>query len=359
MDRRAFLTTTAGVMAGRLAYGASGRAAHQRTDATRTAAGRRKVTVGGRRVRTIDFHAHCLIPGAMELVGEKTRTGALILGADRIRVMDEQGIDVEVLSINPFWYAADADTARRLIAMQNEKLAELCAASSDRFVALATVALQHPLDAARQLEHAVTRLGLSGGSIGASVNGLELSSPTFDPFWAKAEELNVPVFIHPQGAPELDKRLAGNGHLANVIGNPLDTTIALSHLIFEGTLDRFPGLTLCAAHGGGYLPSYAGRSDAGCTAAPDRCTRTIKKRPTDYLKQIVVDSLVFTAEGLRHLIAQCGVSQIVLGTDYPYPWTSTAVDHVLGTPDLSDADREAILGGNAARLLKLTGTGSR
>jgi aminocarboxymuconate-semialdehyde decarboxylase len=273
------------------------------------------------------------------------------MGTDRVRQMDAQGIDVEVLSINPFWYSAERDLARKVIAMQNEKLSAFCAANSDRFAGLASVALQHPDLAAEQLEEGVKKLGLRGGSIGASAGGEELASPRFDPFWAKAEELGMPIFMHPQGTPELRSRLQGNGLLTNVIGNPLDTTIALSHLIFEGTLDRFPGLKLCVAHGGGYLPSYADRSDHGCLTFPEQCGKTIKKRPTEYLKQLYFDSLVFTGEALRHLVAQCGVSQIVLGTDYPYPWTSTAVDHVLATPGLSDADRIAILGGNAARLL--------
>jgi aminocarboxymuconate-semialdehyde decarboxylase len=276
------------------------------------------------------------------------------MGTDRLRQMDAQGIDVEVLSINPFWYSAERDLARKLIAMQNEKLSAFCASHPDRFAGLASVALQHPDLAAEQLEAGVKKLGLRGGSIGASAAGEELASPRFDPFWAKAEELGMPIFMHPQGTPELRSRLQGNGLLTNVIGNPLDTTIALSRLIFDGTLDRFPGLKLCAAHGGGYLPSYADRSDHGCLTFPEQCGKTIKKRPTEYLKQLYFDSLVFTGEALRHLVAECGVSQIVLGTDYPYPWTSTAVDQVLTTPGLSDADRIAILGGNAARLLRIT-----
>src|SRR5262249_35653443 len=152
---------------------------------------------------------------------------------------------------------------------------------------------------------------------------------------------------------ELAARLKGNGGLENVIGNPLETTIALSHLIFEGTLDRYPGVKICAAHGGGYLPSYAARSDAGCVTFPARCTAPLKKKPTEYLKELYFDSLVFTPEALRHLVAEVGPGQIVLGTDYPYPWTTTAVEHVLATPGLSDADRAAMLGDTAARLLAI------
>jgi aminocarboxymuconate-semialdehyde decarboxylase len=354
MNRRTFVQGTASAMAG--AFFAGGRldAADPRPQSA-GGSGRRQVVVGGRRVKTVDLHAQCVVPGVMELMGQKTPAqGPLIMGTDRLRQMDAQGIDVEVLSINPFWYSAERDLARKLIAMQNEKLSAFCAAHSDRFVGLASVALQHPDLAAEQLEEGVKKLGLRGGSIGASAGGDELASPRFDPFWAKAEELGMPIFMHPQGAPELRSRLQGNGLLTNVIGNPLDTTIALSHLIFDGTLDRFPGLKLCAAHGGGYLPSYADRSDHGCLTFPEQCNKTINKRPTEYLKQLYFDSLVFTGEALRHLVAQCGVSQIVLGTDYPYPWTSTAVDQVLATPGLSDADRIAILGGNAARLLRIT-----
>jgi aminocarboxymuconate-semialdehyde decarboxylase len=312
--------------------------------------------VNGRRVKTVDVHAHCAVPEAMALMGIKLNPQTLLMSQtqDRIRAMDEQGIDVEALSINAYWYKADRDVARQLIKLQNDKLAEICAAQPERFVAFATVALQHPDLAAEQLVYAVKKLGLRGASLGGSVDGRELSDPAFHPFWAKVEELGVLVFIHPQasGAPaDLGARLKGNGLLENVIGNPLETTIALSHLIFEGTLDRFPGLKICSAHGGGYLPSYAGRSDAGCVTFPERCTKPLKKKPTEYLKQLYFDSLVFTPEALRHLVAETGSSQIVMGTDYPFPWTKTSVDHILATPGLSDAERAAILGETAAKLL--------
>jgi aminocarboxymuconate-semialdehyde decarboxylase len=316
---------------------------------------RREVVVSGRRVKTVDVHAHCAVPEAMALVGRTLETAALLMSntADRLRAMDEQGIDVEALSINPYWYAADRDVARELIRIQNEKLAEICAAQPDRFVAFATVALQHPDLAVEQLEEGVKRYGLRGAGLGGSVSGDELSDPKFHPFWAKAEQLGVLVFIHPQGTAELERttRLMGNGLLTNTIGNPLETTIALSHLIFDGTLDRFPGVKICAAHGGGYLPSYAARSDAVQTTFPQRMTGTLQKKPTEYLRQLYFDSIVFTPEALRHLVAETGASQVVMGTDYPFPWTSTSVDHILGTPGLTDADRVAMLGSTAMRLL--------
>jgi aminocarboxymuconate-semialdehyde decarboxylase len=317
---------------------------------------RREVAVSGRRVKTVDIHAHGAVPEAMALMGLTVSPASLLMAqpAERLRAMDAQGIDVEALSINAYWYGADRDVARQLIRIQNEKLAEACATNPDRFVAFASVALQHPDLAAEQLEEGLKRYGLRGAAIGGSVNGQELADPRFHPFWAKAEQLGALIFIHPQatGAPtELASRLQGNGVLTNTIGNPLETTIALSHLIFEGTLDRFQGLKICAAHGGGYLPSYAARSDAILTTFPERCTGTLTKKPTQYLRQLYFDSLVFTPEALRHLVAETGSDRIVMGTDYPFPWTQTAVDHILAAPGLSDAERVAILGGTAATLL--------
>jgi len=325
------------------------------TGAARMPAGRREVVVSGTRVKTVDVHAHCAFPEAMALVGRTVEAPGLLNERldDRLRAMDAQGIDVEALSINPYWYTTERDVATRIISLQNEKLAELCARHPDRLVAFASVALQYPDLAAQQLEEGVKTYGLRGAGLGGSVAGLELSDPKFHPFWAKAEALGVLVFIHPQGTAELEgtTRLKGNGLLTNTIGNPLETTIALSHLIFEGTLDRFPGLKICAAHGGGYLPSYAARSNAVMTTFPQRMTGTLKKKPTEYLTQLYFDSIVFTPEALRHLAAETGPGQIVMGTDYPFPWTSTSVDHILETPGLSDAEKIAMLGGTAMRLL--------
>jgi len=317
---------------------------------------RREVVVGGRRVKTIDVHAHCVIPEAVALLGLKVDTqrgpGIDQVGPRRIGEMDAQGIDMEALSINPQWYHAERDLATQVIKIQNERLAEFCATYPDRFVAFASVALQFPDLAAQQLVDGVKKLGLRGAAVGASVAGDEFSDPKFHPFWAKAEELGVLIFIHPQSTPDLARRFKGNGWLANTIGNPLDTTIALSHLIFEGTLDRFPGLKICSAHGGGYLPSYAPRSDNSLRVAPDMDTGIkLKKKPTEYLRQMYYDTLVFTSEALRHLAAEVGSNRLVIGTDHPIPWQDKSIDHVLKAPGFSDKERRAILGETAARLL--------
>ena len=190
---------------------------------------------------------------------------------DRLKAMDAQAVDMEVLSINPFWYGRDRDLAAKIVKIQNEKLAELCAAKPDRFAAFASLTLQAPDLAVQELETAMKKQGLRGAAIGGGVGGAEFSDPKFNPVWARAEELGAVLFIHPQGVPEVAKRFAGNGWLGNTIGNPLETTIALSHLIFDGTLDRHPGLKIIAAHGGGYLPSYADRSDHACFVGPAGC----------------------------------------------------------------------------------------
>ena len=364
-SRRRFLRDAAGV-AGLMFVGCGGAAAAAR-QSPRSAGTHRPVVLNGRRIKTLDVHAHCVVPKAAALlrrpasaVGNPPDAGLFLEGdglAERIAMMDAQGVDVSVLSINPNWYDIDRDLATEVIRVQNESLTAFCAAHADRFVAFASVALQFPDLAAKQLEQGMKAMGFRGVAIGGSVAGKELSDPALHPFWAKAEELGAVVFIHPQpsGTTAFNNRLKGNGILDNVIGNPLETTIALSHLIFEGTLDRFPGVKICAAHGGGYLASYMSRSDHGCVTFPARCTPGVPKlAPTEYLKRMYFDSLVFTPEGLRHLVAEVGADHIVMGTDYPFPWVSAPVDHVLNTAALSDTEKEAILGGTAQKLLGLS-----
>jgi predicted TIM-barrel fold metal-dependent hydrolase len=334
-------------------------------DAVHAQAGGRRlpVKVKGKRIKTIDVHSHCLFHESLALMGDEASNvipktkGAqehFIANAieNRLKGMDAMTIDMEVLSINPSWYRKDRDLATQIVKINNEKLAEVCASRPDRFAAFASLSLQYPDLAVQQLETAVKKQGLKGAAIGGSVLGEDFSSERFHPVWAKAEELGAVLFIHPQSTPPLAARFKGNGWLANTIGNPLDTTIALQHLIFEGTLDKYPGLKIIAAHGGGYLPSYAPRSDHACFVSPQNCNPDIKlkKKPTEYLNQLYFDALVFTPEALRHLVAQVGASQIVLGTDHPIPWEEHPVDHVFATTTLSDKDKAAILGGNAARL---------
>jgi len=330
---------------------------------------RRDVTLGGRRVLTVDVHAHCYSLDVWALVQDRKESGLMrnILDrqgpdfyldngdiADRIKQMDALGMDVQALSPAPeLHYWAERDLAERIVQLENENIAVVCAAHPRRFVGIGGLALQFPSLAVEQLENGVKKLGMRGFVMGGSVNGDELSDPRFHPVWAKAEEMGTMLFIHPRGFPEGEKRFRGNGYLTNVIGNPLETTVALSHMIFDGTLDRFPGLKICGYHGGGFLPSYIGRFDH-CAENNRRDCKPVKKHPSEYLKQLYFDSIVFNGEGLRHMVAAAGAGQILLGTDYPTPMaTPRPIDHVLDAPGLSDAERVAILGGNAAKLLRI------
>ncbi len=364
MDRRRFFAAAATAAAAGVCFGCGMRGAFAQVNPS---ASRRRTVVDGKPVTVVDIHCHCVIPEAAKVVAGTALEGrhaATVKSAynnpsleKRIQAMDAQGIDIEAMSVNAFWYSADRELARRLIDVQNESLSKICAESKGRLVAFATVALQFPELAAEQLEHGMKHLGLKGAAIGGTVEKWELSDPRFDVFWAKAEELGALLFMHPQDsarATGIAERVKGNGYLDNTIGNPLETTIALSHMIFEGVFDRFPNLKICGAHAGGYLPSYAGRSDAVCVTFPDRCTPGLpKKAPSEYLKKIYVDSMTFNAEGLRHLAAVLGPRQIMVGTDYGFPWVKDPVGHVLETSGINNEDKIAILGGTAQQLLKL------
>src|SRR5215510_15090225 len=354
-NRRHFLKSAAGAAAGAATFGFG--------VAPLLAQARRQVSVGGRRIKVIDIHCHGAIDVTEVVKGtplaNAARVGNQVLGPQRLQLMDQQGVDVQALTINGFWWyaAEDRELAGRIVRAQNEGLAAWVSSHPDRFVAMASVALQHPDLAAQQLEDGVKRLGLRGVSIGGHVEGEDVTLPKYDPFWAKAAELGVLVFMHPNNALNIDKgnvlnARGGRGDLGNIIGNPLETTYFLSRLIFDGTLDKFPGLRVCGAHAGGYLPSYLGRTDVACDVRPNASCAN-RKKPRDYFKrELIVDTMVFSDEGLRHLVAEVGVGQIVYGTDVPFNWPVT-VDLVLDAPFLSNADKEAILSGNLMKLLRI------
>lgn len=355
-DRRNFCKTIAGAAAGTFVLG-GGWSGVERVFGQGPA--RREVSIAGRRVAVVDIHAHCIVPvdhltkgTPLERFGAANRNQ--LVGPARVEQMDQAGIDTQVLSINQYWwYGADRDLATRIVEAQNRGLTRIVADHPGRFAALASVALQFPELAAQQLDQAF-KMGMRGTTIGGH-NQEDLSLEKYDPFWTKAAELEMPVFVHPGGAENILKpdALEGRGDLGNIIGNPLETTYFLSRLIFDGTLDRHPGLRIIAAHGGGYLPSYLGRTDVACDVRPNaNCANT--RRPREYFRtQILADSMVFTDEGLRHLVQEMGVGQVVYGTDIPFNWPDT-LDVILNASYLADADKEAILGGNLQRLLRLS-----
>jgi aminocarboxymuconate-semialdehyde decarboxylase len=334
----------------------------------------------GRRPFTVDLHAHTLTPAVEALVADRPQKQAepemmrrtqgeasvahnlahmlppafrkMTTLEERLQDMDAMGVDVQVLSPSPtqYYYWADPDLAQSVVRLQNEHIAAQCALHPQRLAGLGTVALQHPALAVQQLEHLIRTLGLRGIEVSSSVNGLELADAAFEPVWAKAEALGALVFIHPLGS-SLGERTRRH-YLANTIGQPLETTIALSELIFGGVLDRYPALRIVAAHGGGYLPAYFGRSDHAHRVRPEAAQ--MQHAPRDYLRRIWFDTLVYEPEILAHLVEVVGVSQLLIGTDYPFDMGSYDPHGLLAaTASLSDDDRARILGLNAAALLGL------
>ncbi|MEB0012947.1 amidohydrolase family protein [Glaciimonas sp. Gout2] len=330
---------------------------------------------------TIDVHCHVMVPqvelildieapvekqaAAMALLEGQGRPSTeynqrmfrelepkMTLPEVRLKDMDSMGVDVQILSPSPtqYYYWAAPSLAEKIVRMQNETVANLCRLHPERFAGLGTVSLQHPELAVAQLEYAMRVLGLKGVEISTQVNGLELSDPAFECFWAAAERLGAVVFLHPLGC-SLGQRI-GHFYLSNMIGQPVETATALALLMFSGVMDRYPDLKLLAAHGGGFLPFYAGRFDHGYKVRPE--AQGMKYSPSDYLRRIHYDSLVYEPAALRYLIDKVGLERIVIGTDYPFDMGHYDVSpYVMAVPGLDEAEQKAILGGNAARLFGL------
>lgn len=276
--------------------------------------------------------------------------------ATRLRDMDRMGVDVQAVSPAPaqYYYYADPGFGLELARAQNDRIAEIVASHPKRFTGLGTVPLQDPKLAVKELERCVKKLGFRGLEIGTNVNGMDLADPRLklDRFFAKAQELDVILFMHPMGFTHAD-RLTDH-YFNNIIGNPLESTLAVSHLIFGGVLDRHPKLKFCVAHGGGFVAHYWARMDHGWKARPDARTALKKKKPSSYLKRFFYDTITFDAGMLEDLIARVGAKQVLLGSDYPYDMgVDDPVGFVEGLRGIDGKAREAILGGNAARLLKI------
>ncbi|MFZ1908324.1 MAG: amidohydrolase family protein [Burkholderiales bacterium] len=273
----------------------------------------------------------------------------------RLKDMDRMGIDIQAVSPAPnqTYYWTEAGMGAELARAVNDRLAEIVAQWPDRFVALGTIPLQNVDLAVLELERAVKRLGLRGVEINPSVNGLDLVDPklNLERFFAKAQELDAVIFMHPIGFTQ-GERLS-NHYFNNVIGNPLETTVAASHLIFDGVMERHPRLKIVLPHAGGYLAHYWARMDHAHCARPD-CRVAIKKAPSSYLRKFYFDTITFDPVMLGHLIGKWGADHVVLGTDYPYDMGEVdPVGLIAKVPGLSAAGKQAIMGGNAARLLKI------
>ncbi|MCG6875880.1 MAG: amidohydrolase [Betaproteobacteria bacterium] len=334
---------------------------------------------GARRHFCIDIHCHVINPAVDEMVKhvfaperepamkfsnaltrETNRRqneniwACLTTVEQRLRDMDKMGVDVQAISSSPaqFMYWLEPDLGARTARAVNENLASIVARHPDRFVALANVPLQSADAAAEELEYCIRRLGFRGVEIGTNVDGREVSRG-LDKFWAKVQELGVMVFMHPNGFTGAER--LSDHYFNNVIGNPLDTTVAVAHLVFDGVLERFPKLKIVSAHGGGYIAHYPARMDHVWGARVDARTQ-LKKEPRQSLAKLYFDTIVFDRDQLRHLVNLWGADHILVGTDYPYDmgWYDPH-GFVDGCGFLKDPDRAAIKGLNAAKLLGITG----
>lgn len=354
-------------------------ARRRQTGTTRTASTKVIRSHGGRSLR-IDIHCHYLNQAVATQVAhlnpaqyEPSVTFANALTREvnvkqmrdrqqklssietRLKDMDRMGIDVQAISPAPnqTYYWAEPELGAKLARMVNDRLAEIVATWPDRFVALGTVPLQSVDLALVELERCMVELGLRGVEINPSVNGMDLTDPrlNLERFFAKAQALDAVLFMHPIGFTQ-GERLVDH-YFNNVIGNPLETTIAASHLIFDGVMQRNPKLKIILPHAGGYLAHYWARMDHAYRARPD-CRTVIKKAPSSYLKKMYFDTITFDPRMLRHMIDQYGAGQVLLGTDYPYDMGEEDPLQLIGSvPRLQRAEREMIEGRNAARLLKI------
>jgi aminocarboxymuconate-semialdehyde decarboxylase len=271
----------------------------------------------------------------------------------RLADMEAAGIDVQVISPAPLHYCywADPDLAAPAARLVNDFIAGMVESARGRFVGLGQIPMQSPEHAVGEMRRAVGELGFRGVEINTNVAGRELSERAFRPVFAAAEELGCLIFLHPNGFTQ-GQRLS-NHYLINLIGNPLETTIALHHLIFDGVLKDYPRLKVLAAHGGGFAASYAGRMDHGHAHRPD-CRLCIDEPPSAYLKRIYFDTVVYTREELETLVRRYGADHIVLGTDYPYDMALPDPVGFVEGANLDERQKAAILGGNALSLLNLS-----
>jgi len=263
------------------------------------------------------------------------------------------GIDIQAISPAPrqTYYGADPELGLACSRLLNDEIAEMCGRYPDRFVGLGTVPFQAPDLAIEELNRLHKSLGFRGIEIMTHVAGEDLSEAKFRKVFARCEELGLLVFMHPDGFTEA--RRFKDHYLANVIGNPFDSTVAIHHLIFGGVLQDYPNLKIVVAHGGGYLPAYSGRIDHAASARPDTCHH-LRHMPTTYLKRLYFDALVYTHHQLQHLVDEYGADHILAGTDYPADMGEIdPIGFIERAPGLDDSERRAILGRNAARLLNL------
>ena len=325
---------------------------------------------------TVDIHAHIMVPEITRLVADQfdpskdpfLRFGGvsteynqklspelvplLTEPSRRLAHMDGQGVEVQAVAIAPpqYHYWAGPDLGTEIARVGNEAIAALVDLHPDRFVGMGTLPMQSPESAVAEIERVATAYRFPGVSINPSAEGVDYDDPAYEPFWRKVEELDMLVILHPNGFS--DGARLDRYYMINVVGNPLETTVALSHLVLGGVIERHPGAKILAVHGGGYLPFYMDRMDHAWAARSD-VAAFVTRQPSSSLRQLYFDSIVF-GDGLDYLVDRVGADHILMGTDYPYDMgEADPLGRLARVGNASESEVEQMAGLNAVRLLKL------
>ena len=327
----------------------------------------------------IDIHAHFVPAESLKVASEigkrhgmklgKNERGREIVSRDgkpfltqlkaefadldlRLSIMDSQGVDMQALSpaSTYFFYWMAAEESLEYAQWLNDRLAEAVAKHPTRLVALGSVPMQDSAKAVGELERAVTKLGLRGVEIATNINGRYFDDPAFDPFWEAAQALDALIFVHPNQVVGADRMKEFN--LANLIGNPTDTSLAFAKLIFGGVLERFPRLKFLLAHGGGFLPYTWGRLDRGYRIQ-DSSSARISKPPSEYVKLLYFDTITHSPMALEYLITNFGAEHVLLGSDYPYDMGDPEPVGSLAATRIERAQMMEVAGANACKLFRI------
>jgi len=328
----------------------------------------------------VDMHAHVFTGEAMAGVDRKYRRYApqllveagkyLIVTGDRssgpiepmpgfgdvegrLMLMDETGVDVQVVSVTPgnFCYDAPAEAGAVIAAAQNDAIAEMVEEHPGRFMGCATVPLQNPEAAIGELNRCVRDLGFSGVEIGTNIAGKNLDSPELKPFYAEAERLGTPILVHPINNAGADR--TSRYYLGNIVGNPMETTIAIGCVVFGGVLEQFKKLTFCWSHGGGFWPYQIGRFDHGYDVRPEPKTN-ISKPPSAYSSRMYYDTITHSKDAIGYLVSVMGASNVVYGTDFPWDMGDyDSIPMIKEMRGINARDKLRILGETSAKLFRV------
>ena len=307
----------------------------------------------------IDMHAHVFAEDALGRLRKSygRHVPSLTLNQPefydakrRIALMDEHGVDVQVLSVTPgnFCYSAPPEAGVAISRAQNDAIHEMVTGNPGRFIGSATVPLQDVEAAQQELDRAVKDLDFTSVEIGTNVNGVNLDSPTLEPFFSKAETLGVPIIVHPINNAGADRMT--RYYLGNIVGNPMETTLAIGSIIFGGVLERHKRLRFCWAHGGGFFPYQIGRFDHGYKVR-EEARANIRKPPSEYLGAMYFDTVTHGEPALSFLVKRMGADRVLFGTDFPWDMGEyDSIPMISEMSSLSEGEKTRVFEENSAKL---------